>query len=322
MRALITGRRLLIALTVAVAVVAVLTAFHDLPAVGRALRGFDWRLLPLALLLSSAMHLLRFARWHIYACRVATKTLRPGDSLLIYGAGLGTHLTPGRAGEVVRFVFLRRATETPLTRSAPIILAERLTDGIGMAGMALPGALALGLGGRRALPLLLLPLLVLLLLAGRRGQRAALTLLGRAPLLRRYTGPLADAGEELRGLLAPRLLLAAGTLSLLSVALEVATLTVVLKGVGLALTPETYLRAAFVLPAAMLASAVILVPGKLGVAEGGLAALTRAALSAPAAPAAAAAVIVRLCTLWWGLALGTAALVVATHRYGRMKDEG
>ena len=322
MRRLLTGRRILIAVSVAVAVAAVLTAFHDLPAVGRALRDFDWRLLPLALLLATAMHLLRFARWHLYACRVTTRSLTLGDSLLIYTAGMGTHLTPGRVGEAVRCVFLRRATETPVSRSAPIILAERVTDGVGLLGMALPGALVLGLGSRLGLALLSLPLLALVLFASGRAHRVALAACGRLPLLRRYARWMERASHELRGMLTPRLLAVAAGLSVAAVALEVATFTVVLRGVGLHVSVETYLRAGFVLPAAMLASALFVVPGNLGVAEGGLATLTRTTLSASAAAAAAAAVLVRLCTLWLGLALGLVALPVATHRWGRMRDEG
>lgn len=313
----ITGRRLLIAATVVVALLAIVTAFHDVPAVAAALRDFDWRLLPLALSISTVMHGLRFARWHLYARRVAGPALRRRDSLVIFGAGMGTHLTPGRMGEAVRCAFLRRAAGTPVARSAPIILAERVTDGVGLLGLALPGALALHLGGRLIASLLLLPLVIVPLLASTRAHRTVLALLDRTPLLRRYARALAHASDELRGLMGLRVLAVAGLLSLASVALEVAVFTLALTGVGLDFSADTYVRAAFILPSAMLASAIFLVPGNLGVAEGGMAALTRTTLGAAAAPAAAAAVLVRVFTLWWGVTLGSLALGIATRRWGR-----
>jgi uncharacterized protein (TIRG00374 family) len=312
----ITRHQAIIAGTLAVTALAVVAAFHDVPAVGRALRDFNWTLLPPALALSSLMHLLRFARWHIYAGRAAAGLLGAGESLLIYGAGMGTHLTPGRAGEAVRCVFLRRATNTPLSRSAPILLVERLTDGVGLLGLALPGALLLGLGGPGTLVVLTGLLLVVSICASRRAHAAILALSGHTPLLRRHHAAIEEAVEELRGMLTPRLLLAGVLLSIASVALEVGTFALVLKGVGVELNPETLMRAAFVLPAAMLASAVFIIPGNLGVAEGGLATLTRVTLSASAAAAAGAAILVRLCTLWLGLLVGWLALALATRRWG------
>jgi uncharacterized membrane protein YbhN (UPF0104 family) len=319
-RALLTGRRLLIGGGVAVAVLAVLAAFRDMPAVGRALENFDWRLLPLALFTATLMYLCRFARWHVYARRVAVTPLSKRDSLAIYTAGLGTQLTPGRVGEVVRCAFLRRAADTPVASSAPIIMAERVTDGIGLMGVAVPGVLMLGLGGRFALPLLALPLLAIPLIVSRRLQFGFLRAAARMPVARRYVGAMRCAGDELRDMLAPRLLAPAVLLSLASVALEVVTFGLVLQGLGVDLTSGSYLREAFILPAAMLASAVIVVPGKLGVAESGLAELTRATLAAPAGVAAAGAVLVRLCTLWLGLAVGALALTIATRRWGRAAD--
>jgi glycosyltransferase 2 family protein len=318
---MITGRRLLIVATVAVTALAIVTAFHDVPAVARALGDFDWRLLPPALALSAVMHLLRCARWHLYARRIAGDALSTRDSLLIYGAGLGTHLTPGRVGEAVRFAFLRRAAGTPVSRSAPILLAERLMDAVGLLGLALPGALVLGLGGRLALILLTVPLLIVPLLALHRTHVWIEIIAARTPLVRRFVRQIADAGTELRALLTPAMVVPAAALSLAAMALEVGTFAVVLDGAGVPLTMETYLRAAFILPTAMLATAIFLVPGNIGVAEGGLAALTRVTLSVPVATAAGAAILTRLCTLWLGLAAGAVALPIATHRWGRARVE-
>lgn len=313
----LSGRRLLIVATIVVTVLAVLAAFNDLPAVGRALRGFDWRLLVPAVLLSTLMHGLRFTRWHLYVRRVTIAPVRVGDSALMYGGGLGTHLTPGRVGEAVRFIFLRRATGTPISRSSSILVAERLTDGIGLAAIAVPGVLALGTGSPWVALALVIPPLLLPVLISRRVHGGVATALTRLPYLGRFAGPVREAGAELRGLLAPWPLMIGVALSCAAVASEVAIFVLMLRGVGVELTSQGMLRAAFVLPAAMLASAIIIVPGNLGIAEGSLATLTKLTLAVAAGPAAAAAVLARLLTLWWGLALGAIALPCATRRWGK-----
>lgn len=321
MRPRCTRRQALILATVVITVLAVLAAFRDVPAIGRALQDFDWKLLPAALAMSAVMHLLRFARWHLYASRAAAGVLGAGESLLIYGAGMGTHLTPGRAGEAVRFAFLRRATNTPIARSAPILLVERLTDGVGLLGLALPGALLLGLGGPATIGILAVLLLMLPLLTSRRVHRGLLALAHHTPVVHRYVAAIEEGIEELRGMLTPKLLLLAILLSTASVALEVGTFALVLKGVGIDLSLDTVVRAAFVLPAAMMASAFVIVPGNLGVAEGGIATLTRITLAVPAAGAAGAAILVRFCTLWLGLFAGWLALAIATKRWGQRSPE-
>ncbi len=316
MRRFFSGRRLLVVASALVAVFAVVAAFHDLPAVVRALQTFDWRMVPAASVMAVGMHLLRFARWHLYARRVAGETLRFRDSLHIYGAGLGTHLTPGRMGEAVRCAFLQRSAGTPVARSAPIMLAERVMDGVGLLGLALPGAVFLHLGGRLAPLLLLAPLPIAPLLANRWLHTLALRAAARAPLLRRSIIPLRHASEELRAFMALRVLVPAAALSLAAMALEVASFALILAGAGVSLNAESLTRAAFVLPAAMLATAVFLVPGNLGVAEGGLAVLTRISFALPAGAAAGVAVLARFCTLWLGLLVGFVALAIAVRRWG------
>ncbi len=301
----ITARRLFIAAAVAVTVIAVVTAFHDVPAVAAALRNFDWRLLPLGLAMAITMHGLRFWRWHLYAGHVSDGALRLTDSLHIYLAGLGTHLTPGRVAG------------TPVARSAPIMLAERVMDGVGLFALALPGAVTLGLGGTAGLVLLAAGLLLMPALASHHLHRAALFAAARTPLIRRYVPSLERASDDLRVFMLPRIGLPAALMSVTSVALEVGVFALALHGAGLPVTWDVYLRAGFVLTAGMLASAVFMVPGNLGVAEGGIAALTRSLLAATAPMAAAAALIMRFLTLWTGLLAGFAALATATRTWGR-----
>lgn len=312
-----TPHRLMLAASVIVLVLAGVVLLHDLPAVLQVLQDFRWSLLVPAFACSAGMHLLRMFRWHLWVRAAAGRRLRTRDSLLIYVAGLGTHLTPGRVGEAVRCVFLKRAAGTPIARSAPIILAERVLDAAALLALALPGAILLGLGGPAAVALLLAPMLLVPLLAWRRTYIPVLALARRTPLLRRIARPLDEAAGELRGFLTPRMLVPTLFCSLAGTFLEVATFAIVLDGLGVALTSDAILRAAFVLPVAMLATGIFIVPGNLGVAEGGIATLTRSILSVPAAAAAGAAILVRFVTLWLGLLVGFAALALATRRWGR-----
>jgi uncharacterized protein (TIRG00374 family) len=89
----------------------------------------------------------------------------------------------------------------------------------------------------------------------------------------------------------------------------------VLQGVGLPGTPLLLVQAGFIYAAATLGGALV-TPGGLGVAEGGIVALGQLLLGLERGPAAAAALLIRVATLWFAVALGLAALLLATT-FGR-----
>jgi uncharacterized membrane protein YbhN (UPF0104 family) len=74
------------------------------------------------------------------------------------------------------------------------------------------------------------------------------------------------------------------------------------------------LHAAFILPIATLASAILLTPGGLGVAEGGITGLSVALLDLTRSQAAVGTIIIRFGTLWFGVIVGLSAFILLSHR--------
>ena len=67
-------------------------------------------------------------------------------SLGIFFAGFSMAVTPGKVGEFLKAYLLRRATGVPVARTAPIIVAERLTDGMAMLALAAAGLVTVRYG--------------------------------------------------------------------------------------------------------------------------------------------------------------------------------
>src|SRR5205085_4135562 len=76
--------------------------------------------------LSAANYLLRFVRWQLYLERLGTSVAWP-RSMAIYLAGFALTTTPGKAGEAVRCLFLRRHG-LPYTAGIAAFVSERLSD--------------------------------------------------------------------------------------------------------------------------------------------------------------------------------------------------
>ena len=171
------GRNFVLALVLGVAVylvLAVLTGFEDLR---EALGQFRWPLIPAILGLVFTSYVGRFVRW-LYYLRVLNVSVPLKENVAIFAAGLSMTISPGKLGEVLKSVFVRQVAGTPVARTAPTVLAERVTDGTGMILWGLLGALAFSFGPGILLAFLALtifgivgPAFKAALAAGRAGSR-------------------------------------------------------------------------------------------------------------------------------------------------------
>ena len=82
---------------------------------------------------------LRFLKWHYYLGVIGVRRIGVLDSLALFVGGFTLVVSPGKAAEVLKSVVLKQMTGTPICRSAPVVLAERLTDGLAMLLLALAG---------------------------------------------------------------------------------------------------------------------------------------------------------------------------------------
>lgn len=297
--------RLGLSLLLGIAALGGLAIFGDLRAIARHLQGFPGELVPVILSLTLLNYGLRFLKWHLYLRWVEAPLPWP-HSLAIFIAGLAMVLTPGKLGEAVKSLLIWRMRGTPISITLPVVFAERLTDGLAMLGLAGLGISAYP-GGAPVLAVILAGMgaLVGMAWAWPRVEPILRRLSDRPLLSRLLPGVLRFYASAHRLMQAPNFLFAIG-LGLISWGAEGIAFALVLHGLGLPLTLSTVRQAVFALSFATLAGAVSLLPGGLGAAEASLAGLLLLQ-GFPRDIAAAATLLIRLATLWFGVALGAAA---------------
>ncbi|MCI0856826.1 MAG: flippase-like domain-containing protein, partial [Chloroflexi bacterium] len=136
--------KLLLSVLLGVVVYAGVTFFVDYNDVASSLADFNWALLPLILGLTTMNYLFRFAKWEYYLRIIGVEGLSRRDSFLIFFSGLGMVITPGKVGEWLKSYLLRQVHGTPIARSAPILIAERLTDSIALLIICAAGVFVFG----------------------------------------------------------------------------------------------------------------------------------------------------------------------------------
>src|SRR5690349_3087003 len=100
---------------------------------------------PLVLALSFCNYIARFFKWEYY-----TKTLNiqieRKMSFLIFLSSFIMSITPGKVGEVFKSYLLKEYNGTSISKSAPKVFAERITDFLSLVLLSMTGALMFGYG--------------------------------------------------------------------------------------------------------------------------------------------------------------------------------
>ncbi|HEX2252416.1 MAG TPA: lysylphosphatidylglycerol synthase transmembrane domain-containing protein [Thermoanaerobaculia bacterium] len=297
------ARRLLVPAVLALAALVALTFFADARELAARLGEFDPWLLAPVLALSLVNYALRWVRWELYLRRLGSR-LPVAVSVAILLAGFVLSITPGKAGELGKAWLVRECGGGPALRVVPAVLAERVTDLLGVVLLTALGALALPGGGWIAAAGVAAVAAAVALVAWSAAARRLFALLARLPRLAPRVHHLEALYADLRRLL---------TAGPLAAGLALATVAWGAEGVGFLLVVRDYapaaglLRAVFDYSASTLAGALSMLPGGLLAAEGSLAALLGTQGLDPAA-AASATLIIRAATLWFAVGLGLLAL--------------
>jgi uncharacterized protein (TIRG00374 family) len=266
----------------------------------------------LALSMSLLNYGLRFLRWQMYLGTMHHHIpWRPSGR--IYLAGFALTTTPGKAGEALRGVLLKKHG-VPWPDSFAAFISERLSDLIAIVLLTLLGftlypqgqlVVLIGLGAVFGGLFVLSQQRILLALYQRSGQIPH--------RLMQLFHHILEILLQARRCHHPRLLLVATLLSVIAWAAEALAFMWILQWMGMEVD---FAFAAFVYALAMLAGALSFMPGGLGGAEGAMLALLLLR-GMPLPDAIAATVLIRFTTLWFAVLLGLAALGMSRQEGSR-----
>lgn len=313
----LAARAVVVALLLGIAVMALLAAWGDVPAVAMVLARFPVSLLVPVVLLTIWNYALRWLKWQYYLRVLGVRGLSRRDSAMVFLSGFAMGLTPGKSGELTKSYWLRELAgpeNAPFARTTPIVLAERLTDGIAMLLLASAGLVAFRLGAPALVAVGALAVLTVTLVQARPVARAVLALLRQVSAAGRLATNLETAYESARDLLRWHRLALAVAVGTLSWGGECVALYLILLGLGAPPSLELLNQATFALATASLVGSASLLPGGLGATEGAVAGILEVVADQPRDVAVAATLLIRACTLWFGVALGAAALPVLAGR--------
>jgi uncharacterized protein (TIRG00374 family) len=290
------------------------SAYSGISEVGDALAHFRWALYVPVLGLTLLNYALRYWKWHYLVGRLGVR-LPFFEDVVVYASGLAMVLSPGKAGELLKPYLVRERTGTPMAQTIPALVTERLTDGIACLSLA---ALSVSTYAGDRAQYVFVPIAVIVVgLAILMHKGASMFILGvlrEVPLLQKLGDKLEEMYLSMRTCVAPLPLLLTVVASVIAWGGECLGYMLVLRGFGV---PATLDVSTFLYAFATAAGGAM--PGGLGVADGALVGGAVKLVPGIGQPTAvAAALLIRLATLWFGVVLGALSLL----RAGTLLDGG
>lgn len=309
--------KLIFGALIGIAVIVVMLLLSDLREVGTHLSEFPLYFMIPVLALTLCNYAIRWVKWHLYLKLIGVRDMPKIDSAALFVAGFVLALSPGKAAELLKAAILRMMNGTPVARSAPVILAERVSDGLAMMILAAIGfgGMALSTQGQQNAVTQYMPAYFVVLAAMLGGILLVqirplflliLDLMAKVPLIGRLSHVFHDLYESSYELFRPAPLAWSVGLGVISWGAECIAFFLILVGLGL--TPDWLLvwQAMFILAASSIIGAISGLPGGLGATDFTILGMVNLLILGgnDTGLAATASLLVRLSTLWFGVSLG------------------
>lgn len=305
-------KKSILIIILAIAIYTVIVLFSDIRSVEGAFSRIKLHWIPLFLALSMVNYLLRFFKWQYFLRKISIGIPLP-ESLSVFFAGFSMTVSPGKFGELIKCSLLKNSREIPVSRTSPVIVAERVTDLISMIFIAVIALLLIEYEGAFVAVIsgVVFVLVIMTVLLWEKAFLLLVSVLCRFRVFAKQKDDLLNFHITTANLLDIRGLLVSVPLGILSWGTEALVLCLVAESMGIELAIGVALLAH---SAGTIAGAVSMIPGGLGLTEITIGAILIGAGTMSEPDAAVITLVMRFATLWFAVLLGVVFLWLVKRR--------
>lgn len=281
-----------------------LSIYANLNELLNAFSQFKWLVFPLVLLLSLCNYTARFLKWEYYT-RVLGIRIERKMNFLIFLSSFIMAITPGKVGEVFKSYLLKEQNGTSISRSAPIILAERITDFLSLILLSLIGAFIFGYETRLIIFTGIFFILLIALISSKVVSYSVIGYFEKFKSFSKISHKVHTAYDSIYQMVRFKGLMITLILSIFSWFFECTGFYIVVNSFGTeGLIHVNIFAATFIYGFATIAGAVTMLPGGLGATDASIAFLLVSLQNLAQNIAVAATLIIRVATLWFAVLVG------------------
>jgi uncharacterized protein (TIRG00374 family) len=241
------------------------------------------------------------------------------DSVIVFLSGFLMSITPGKFGEIFKSYLIKKINGISISKTAPVVLAERITDFLSLAFLALIGSYFFNYGFIVSLLMTLMLIFIIILITNKKLFDIFLKLTSKIKFFSEKSSKFKQLYDSTESLLKLKPLIYALAISIISWGFECIGYYIVISN----FTDNINLYwSAFSYSFSTIVGAVSMLPGGLGITEGSfLIMLKNSGLEL--SDSTAITFIIRASTLWFAVIIGLIAFMIFSVKFGKVeiKDE-
>lgn len=311
------NKQVILSIIIGVVLYFLLTIYGDIGPVIQSFQNFNWYFIPLLLLLSIANYLFRLIKWN-YFLKILDIKASSKLSASVFFSGLIMSVTPMKAGELLKSVLLKQILNEPISKTAPVVFAERVTDFFSLIIICSTGVLHFGYGFKLIVPVALFFILIVIIISNRKICLWFFAKIEKIGFVKKHSNKLYNLYESSYLMFKIKPLLSSVALGVVSWFFECIAFYFILC----AFNPDISLfMSSFIYTFSTIFGAISMLPGGLGVTEGSLTFLM-IQNGFTKENAIASTLIIRVVTLWFAVVIGIVSLYLFQKKFGNLINNG
>ena len=292
--------RLILILVAAVVIYAIFLFVSDYDTISETISSFNVNFLPHILFFATASWIPIFIKWH-FLLKNSNIHVPVKGNIVVFLSGMGLELTPGHVGALIKSQILKTKFGISRTKTAPIVLIEKVYDLIGAIIASIIGIIILGMETYLIAIALSALALIFFLMCYRPAFDLFLGLIAKRKFFSKYIENISDSYEIIKKSTRVKSFTICTLLSIAYWSIISAGVYYILAGFGIDMID--YLKILSIYTSSAFLGAITFIPGGIGVTEGSLTGLL-SMQGVDISVALVLSVMIRLFAFWYPVCVG------------------
>ena len=292
--------RLILVLVAAAVIYAIFLFASDYDTISETISGFNVNFLPHILFFATASWIPIFIKWH-FLLKNSNIHVPVKGNIVVFLSGMGLELTPGHVGALIKSQILKTKFSISRTKTAPIVLIEKVYDLIGAIIASIIGIIILGMETYLIAIALSALALIFFLMCYRPAFDLFLGLIAKRKFFSKYIENISDSYEIIKKSTSVKSFTICILLSIAYWSIISAGVYYILAGFGIDMID--YLKILSIYTSSAFLGAITFIPGGIGVTEGSLTGLL-SIQGVDISVALVLSVMIRLFAFWYPVCVG------------------
>ena len=264
--------------------------------------------MPLILLLVTVSWIPLIIRWQ-FLLKTSEIYIPFTKSILVYLSGSALQITPGQIGELIKAQILKTGFNIPRTKTAPVVLVEKVYDLIGAIIASIIGIIILELEIYLIIFAIFVLALIFFFIYYKPAFEFFLKQIIKMKFFSKYTENISESYEIIKKITTPQIAIRSVSLSITY--WFIVSIAVYYTLLAFDIDILNYLKVLSIFTTSTILGAITFIPGGIGVTEGSIAGFfTLEGINM--STALVLSVMIRIVTLWYNVSIGFIALKISS----------